>query len=190
MLLDALRSKINTIKGQYITAKSLLQSETENLQRIEQEQGYIEHALQIAQSVAQTIQQQAHEKIARVVSACLQTVFYDQDYTFKIRFERKRKKTEAKLLLIKDGHEIENPMEEDSGGVVDVSAFALQLSALMLSKPPVRRLFVMDEPFKYVSAEYRDNVRQMLEKLAEDFDVQFLMVTHIEELMTGEEIQL
>jgi len=190
MNLDTLRSQINTIKGQYFAAKSLLQSETENLQRVEQEQDYTGQALQIAQSVAQTIQQQAHEKIARVVTACLQTVFCDQEYAFQIRFERKRKKTEAKLLLIKDGHEIENPMEEDSGGVVDVAAFALQLSALMLSKPPVRRLFVMDEPFKYVSIEYRDNIRQMLEKLAKDFDVQFLMVTHIEELMTGKEIQL
>jgi ABC-type molybdenum transport system ATPase subunit/photorepair protein PhrA len=81
-------------------------------------------------------------------------------------------------------------MEEDSGGVVDVAAFVLRLSCLMLSKPAVRRIIVLDEPFKFVSIEYRDNVRMMLEKLSSDFDIQFIMVTHIEELVTGKEVQL
>jgi ABC-type molybdenum transport system ATPase subunit/photorepair protein PhrA len=81
-------------------------------------------------------------------------------------------------------------MEEDSGGVVDVASFVLRLSCLMLSKPPLRRLIVLDEPFKFVSVEYRDNVRAMLEKLAKDFKIQFIMVTHIEELITGKVVRL
>ncbi len=85
---------------------------------------------------------------------------------------------------------IAKPLDEDSGGVVDVAAFTLQLSSLMLKKPPVRRVMILDEPFKFVSEEYRPGIRQMLEKLSEEFNFQFILVTHIVELMIGKVIKL
>jgi DNA repair exonuclease SbcCD ATPase subunit len=44
---------------------------------------------------------------------------------------------------------------------------------------------VLDEPFKFVSEEYRPRVRAMLEKLSAELDVQFIMVTHVPEFKTG-----
>ena len=190
MTLETLRVKVNRVKGRYDTAHSTLRAETKNLATAKYSKHCVTEAQEIAQTVAQAIQQIAHKKIARVVTACLQTVFTDLDYKFKIRFEQKRHKTEARLLLIKDGHEIEDPMNEDSGGVLDVAAFAAQLSAVLASKPAIRLLMLMDEPFKYVSVEYRSNIRQMLEKLSKDFGIQFLLVTHMEELKTGKVVEL
>jgi len=74
--------------------------------------------------------------------------------------------------------------------VVDVAAFALRLSALMLSRPARRRVVVLDEPFKFVSAGYRDRVRAMLENLAPDLEVQFIFVTHIDELRCGHIVEV
>jgi DNA repair exonuclease SbcCD ATPase subunit len=190
MKLDTIRQKANKTKSQYQLAKARYLAEKESLAGTEKQLAFIQEAQDITQIVSQTIQQQAHEKICKVVTACLQSVFFDEDYGFKIRFERKRNKTEAKLIITNGDNEIEDPMEEDSGGVVDVASFVLRLSCLMLSKPPLRRLIVLDEPFKFVSVEYRDNVRAMLEKLAKDFKIQFIMVTHIEELITGKVVRL
>jgi len=83
-------------------------------------------------------------------------------------------------------------MTAAGGGVVDVAAFALRLSCLMLSKPPLRRILILDEPFKYVSERrgYRERVRQLLESLAEEMGIQILMVTHIEALQTGDIVEL
>ena len=89
-----------------------------------------------------------------------------------------------------NGDEIENVLNSDSGGVVEVAAFALRLSCLILSKPSLRRIIILDEPFKYVSEEYRENIRLLLEGLSRDFKVQFIMVTHITELQTGKVIRL
>jgi DNA repair exonuclease SbcCD ATPase subunit len=83
-----------------------------------------------------------------------------------------------------------DPMAAAGGGVVDVAAFALRLACLMLHRPAVRRTVVLDEPFKFVSADRRGYVRQMLEDLAEELNVQFIMVTHIEELKTGHVIEI
>lgn len=190
MDLNNTRQKVNKLKSRYQLAKSTYIEEKKRLEQTKQKLVHIEEAQSITQIVSQIIQQQAHDKIGRVVTACLQSVFYDEDYGFKIRFDRKRNKTEAKLIITNGGKEIEDPMEEDSGGVVDVAAFVLQLSCLMLSKPPVRRLIGLDEPFKFVSPEYRDNVRSMLEQLERDFNIQFIMVTHMDELTTGKVVRL
>lgn len=143
-----------------------------------------------AQTIAQTIQQQVHARIAGVVTSCLHSVFTDDVYDFQIRFDRKRGKSEAVLILIKNGYVIENPTEEDSGGVVNVAAFVLRLACIVSTKPKLRKFIAMDEPFHYVSKRYRPAVRKMMQQLAEDFGFQFLLVTHEPEYMMGEVIQL
>lgn len=147
-----------------------------------------EEAQQTIQAIAETVQEAAHDRIAGVVSRCLAAVF-DDPYEFRIKFERARGRTEARLTFVRDGMEV-SPLEASGGGVVDVAAFALRLSCLMLARPARRRVVVLDEPFRFVSAGYRERVRAMLEGLSKDLDVQFIMVTHIEELAVGHVINV
>lgn len=147
-----------------------------------------DEAQQIVQAVAETIQEEAHDRIAGVVSRCLAAVF-DEPYEFKIQFERIRGRTEARLLFVRDGQAI-NPIDSSGGGVVDVAAFALRISCLMLARPACRRIVILDEPFKFVSADRRGRVRAMLEGLCQDLTIQFVMVTHITELQCGAVIDL
>jgi DNA repair exonuclease SbcCD ATPase subunit len=120
------------------------------------------------------------------------------NYEFELRFERKRNRTEARPVLIKDGHEILNPYDKsetdnkssESGGVLDIAGFVCQIAAITLHKPALRPIMAMDEPFKNLSVEYRDGARQMIEMLSRDFGIQFLIVTHMEELMTGKVVVL
>ncbi len=145
-------------------------------------------AQEIAQAVAQTIQQQAHSQIAGVVSRCLETIFGDEAYEFKIEFERKRGKTEANLLFVRDGEQF--TAKEVGGGVVDVASFALRLACLMLSRPRLRRLMVADEPFKHLSRNHSDKVRDLLEQLSREMKVQIIMITHSTDLEVGKVIEL
>lgn len=146
------------------------------------------NAQKIIQQVAQSVQQHAHKRISSVVSKCLELVF-EEPYTFKIVFEQKRGKTQARLIFEDDGKPLD-PMDATGGGVVDVAAFALRLACLVLSQPPVRPFVVLDEPFKFVSEGYRPRVKAMLDHLAEEMGIQFLMVTHIEELRTGTIVEI
>ena len=143
---------------------------------------------ELAQIVAQGVQQRAHSMIAKVVSQCLETIF-DEPYEFQIVFERKRGKTEARLIFQRDGMEID-PMTSSGGGVLDVAAFALRLAAITLTKPHARRIIIMDEPFRFVSEAFRSRIKDMLESLAEEYGFQFIMVTHIKELICGRNIAL
>lgn len=162
--------------------------EKEALNTVEEQVIATQEAQELTQQVAQQVQEQAHAQIAEVVSRSLEAIF-DDAYEFRILFEKKRGKTEARLVFIRDGKEID-PMTASGGGVVDVAAFALRLSCLMLSRPPLRRLLILDEPFKFVSEQYRDRIRILLETLAKEMNVQFLMVTHIDQLRAGKIVEL
>jgi len=147
-----------------------------------------EEAQKIIQQVAQSVQQHVHQRISSVVSKCLELVF-EEPYTFKIVFEQKRGKTQARLIFEEGDNDLD-PMDATGGGVVDVAAFALRLACLVLSQPPVRPFVVLDEPFKFVSEDYRPRVKAMLDHLAEEMGIQFLVVTHIEELRTGTIVEI
>jgi len=162
--------------------KTKKREETE-LATVESELKYSLDAQEVLQLLAQAVQQQAHSKISEVVSSCLSAVF-DDPYEFKIVFLRKRGKTEANLRFTRRGLDVD-PLTASGGGMIDVAAFALRVACLVLSRPRLSRIIILDEPFKFVSAGYRENVRSMLEQLSEDMGIQIIMVTHIEELETG-----
>ncbi len=158
------------------------------IKKLKLHQTSVAEAQTIVETVSRTIQEEAHNQIAPIVSQCLEIVF-DEPYTFHILFEKKRNRTQARLVFERDGVAID-PMTAAGGGVIDVASFALRLSCLMLYKPKLRKVLILDEPFKFVSYEFRDNVCQMLKQLSEKLHVQIIMVTHIPELVTGKEITL
>jgi hypothetical protein len=178
-----LLSEAHTVRRQYKQEKAALQEAKARLQATEKAQA-------IAQAIAQQIQQSAHTRVGAVVASCLQSVF-GADYSYQIEFVRKRGRTEAKLVLLKNGHEVGDPLESDSGGVLDVAGFAQRLSCLRLSKPKLRTVIFLDEPFKNThSNKYRHNVKEMLEKLSDDFGIQFIVVTGIDDYRIGKVIEL
>lgn len=169
-------------------ARSAVEKETAAHKEAVKKAANTKEALEILQALAQTIQQNAHRKISDVVSTCLSSVFEDP-YQFHIVFERKRGKTEAQLRFTRRELDVD-PLTSSGGGVVDVAAFALRVSCLMLSRPRLSRVIVADEPFRFVSAQYQDSVRSMLEQLSKDLKIQIIMVTHNESYETGNVITL
>lgn len=184
-----LNRQADRLLADYQHAKRSVTDEKDRLSQAKQRQEDALTAQQLLQGVAQAIQQQAHQRIAAVVTKCLRTVFGEKAYDFRIEFERKRGKTEAKLLFHRNGQSI-HPTRASGGGVVDVAAFSLRLSAVILSHSLLQRLLILDEPFRFVSASYRSQLRGLLAELSEALGVQILMVTHSKQLMSGRVLRL
>lgn len=169
------RLRINQLLAEHQLASSQVKIETVEWMESQDKETNAAEAQEIIQQVAQAVQQEAHDKIASVVTDCLEAVF-DDTYEFEIRFERKRGKTEATLMFVRGSLELTDPINEAGGGVIDVAAFALRLACLVLQKPRRRRLLVLDEPFSRIrGAENRQRMRQLIESLADDFGVQFVI---------------
>jgi hypothetical protein len=164
------RIVVDGIASQLDYLRRLKEHEEAELGKSQMRLGHSVEAQEILQHLAQAVQQQAHAKISEVVSFCLSAVF-DDPYVFKIVFERKRGKTEANLRFVRRKLDAD-PLTASGGGVVDVAAFALRVACLVLHRPRLSRVVVIDEGFRFVSAKYRANVRSMLEQLSEDLRVQ------------------
>lgn len=147
-----------------------------------------ESARRLLQVVASTVQQRAHGQIASVVSRCLEAVF-DDPYEFRLVFVEKRGRTEAEMLFARNGSQID-PMSASGGGVVDVASFAARLVCLSLSRPSRRKLLVLDEPFRFVSRNLRPRVKELIEMLADETKMQFVLVTHDPQLAAGKVMEV
>lgn len=185
--LSAWRTSVDARLVAYKAAKARARSEQTDADTLHARLRNLQEAQDLAQHVAQQVQSMAHKQIANIVTSCL--AIFDEPYTFEIEFARARGKTEARLWFEKDGQK-HNPMTMSGGGCVDVTAFALRVAALCLSQPPLRRCLVLDEPFRFVSPQYRPRIRLLLDTLAEDMGIQFIMVTHDDALRTGKVVQI
>lgn len=149
-----------------------------------------QEAQNVLLAIAQEVQVSAHKQVSSLVTRCLAAIF-DKPYEFKLEFSRKANKTAAKIVLMRDGLELSDPKEEAGIGVIDVASFALRLASLVLSQPQKRKLIIMDEPFKFLHSEvYLSRVSNLLETLAEELDVQFIIITQIGQLKIGKVINL
>lgn len=181
-------SCINELSLRLSHLKKTIEKEEKELKKVDATHTKTQNAQEILQHLAQAVQQQAHQKISEVVSSCLSTVF-DDPYQFHIVFERKRGRTEAHLRFRRGDLDVD-PLTASGGGMVDVAAFALRVACLVLHRPRLNKLVVLDEPFRFVSSQYQENVRTMLEELADEMGIQMVMVTHNDNLATGKIIEL
>ncbi len=150
----------------------------------------VEEAQRVAQAVARTVQQRVHEGLARVVNRCLAAVF-EEPYTFSLRFEGKRGRTEARRVFERDGVELDDPLNEVGGGVVDVAAFGMRVGCLLLSRPAPRRFLALDEPFSHVRGRgNKARTREMIVRLAADLGFQILLSTDIPEFQAGTVVEV
>lgn len=188
-----LRNRIDQLLADYRAAAAGVKQDTHAVLDAEDRENYTLEAQSILQSTAVVIQQKAHDRIAGVVSRCLEAVF-DDPYEFKIQFVQKRGKTEANLLFVRRGLVLEDPINSVGGGVLDVAAFALRVACLVLEKPLKRRLLVLDEPFSRLRGQQnRERMRDLVESLAEDFGVQFVLnidISQFPEFLMGTVVEL
>ena len=139
----------------------------------------------MTQEFVQSVQDRVYGKIATTVTKCLQAVF-DNPYEFKIIVDKKRGKAEARLVFVRDGEEFD-PVEEAGGGVLDVAAFALRIATISTGK---KQTVFLDEPAKHLSKEYLPRFASLLETLSKTMNIQFILVTHSEDLACGKVIHI
>lgn len=187
MLIKDIKNRLTAKAAQYSAACDRVREDREALYAAEDQLATAEEARDVVQAVSQAVQEKVHERVAGLVTYCLRAIFGDRAYEFKLVFEKKRNRTECRPVFLRDGAEV-HPLKGAGGGAADVASFALRLVVLKLSR--VRQLLVLDEPFKWLSAEYQEKARTLLEELASDMGVQVLVVTHNEELNLGKVVKI
>jgi DNA repair exonuclease SbcCD ATPase subunit len=178
--LEEAKKKLNRDRGKQSILQSQLEICKKDLKRKEFHLSSLMEARSIFQKAAQDTQAKLEEHISNLVTLALNAIFEDP-YEFKLEFVQKRGKTEADLWLVRNGQKV-NPMDAAGGGVVDVVSFALRLAYWSLTKK-TRPIFLLDEPFKHLSADLQSSAGEMLKMLSDKLNIQIIMVSHIVKLI-------
>ena len=178
--LQTISKQVQKIKLEKEVLEEQLINTTEELESAQIKANDIAQAQTILQTIASQTQSMVEEKLSRLVTAALHTVFPESPYDFLIKFEKKRNSTECKLLY-KKGDEEFNPLFESGGGTIDIASIALLISFIMIEKK--HPVIFLDEAMKHMSKERAKVAAQFLKSVCEKLILQIIMVTHIQELI-------
>ena len=117
--------------------------------------------------------------IEEMTTTALQAVF-EEDYQFIIDFDIKRNKVEAKISLKLRGEETD-PKDSCGGGVLDIASFTLRVVLWSIENPKSSNVIILDECFKFLHGKI-ENASQLLKKLSKDLNIQFIIVSQLDEL--------
>jgi DNA repair exonuclease SbcCD ATPase subunit len=135
-----------------------------------------EQAREVIREVGIKTQQQLSFHISDITSLALEAVFNDP-YKLEVEFIQRRNKTECDLFFVRTGERID-PLTASGGGAVDVAAFALRIASWSMARPRTRNTIILDEPFRFLSADNQERASTMLKELSQRLEIQFIIVTH------------
>lgn len=180
--LETIHTTLQRSAGRRDQLQSEVTIASEKQTTLSQEQENITRALEIIQCTAKLTQQQLEIHISELVSLALEAVF-PNPYKMVLKFETRRNRSEADLLLQDADGNLLNPMDSVGGGVVDVAAFALRVALFSLKRPKPRAVMVMDEPLRFLSSDLQDRASRMIKEVSDKLGIQFLIVTHEKQLL-------
>lgn len=175
-LLQSHITQKEALRDQVIMELGLCRADIEDIQKSQ-----ADHVLakEIILSVSASMRLQIKGLLEHLVTTAIHAIF-DDSINFVV--DVNEEKSEVNFSLLKGGQP--HPIIDFVGeGLVDVISFALRVSILLLSRRP--RLLILDEPFRFLNKQRHAAAGELLARLSQDLGIQFIIVTHSDELMEG-----
>lgn len=117
------------------------------------------------------------KKLESLLTVGLKQIFFDRNYSIKIRVIEKRNVKCVELLLDDDGNLI--PVKDSSiaGGILVVIATIIQVF-YVINLPNVSNALFLDEQFSQLSKAYIPRFMEFLHGLCDDTGLSIVLITH------------
>jgi DNA repair exonuclease SbcCD ATPase subunit len=174
--IQQLRNRLEQQKGQQQQLQKTVETLEIELKEKTRSLRQHEQAREVIKEVGLKTQQELEFHISDITSLALESVF-SNPYQLKIEFVQRRNKTECDLFFERDGNRFD-PIDSSGVGTIDVAAFALRIASWSMQNPHSRNTIIMDEPFRFLSANYQEQASQMIKEISKRLGIQFIVVTH------------
>ena len=175
--------EINTGYDNYKRYKSDYSDMLDSLEIAKERVTTVNKARAYFQEIAETTQRDVADTLSVIITSAIKAVFDTDEYRCEIIFGTSRNQSDAKLILVKGEEEIDDPLDSISGGMIDVAAFAARVGFIFLKGS--RKVLIADEPFKGVSEDFKGRCPEMLRLLSEQLGMQFIIISHMKEMIDG-----
>lgn len=165
------RARYNQLMGRKTAAESRKAQRALSFEVSNKRMNTLDLTQALVQKVAQETQSQLKYHLEDIVNALLKTCF-DESFAFTIDFELKRGRTEANLLLLKDGFEV-----APKGGIADIISLGMRVATWSIGN--TRNVLCLDESLKWLSADLQPMAAQTLSEITKKLGLQVILVTHL-----------
>lgn len=141
----------------------------------------VEESRLVIAAVEETQQKQLKLKLERIITRAL-TAIFERNYKFELAFSDRGNQSDVTFNILNENGDAADLRNAHGGGLLVIVAFLLRTVIILSARPAMRRLIVHDEPFAQVSEEYRDKLVTFIQAFAKAADVQFVFVTHSQDL--------
>lgn len=170
---DAQKALAKDIKQKVAVSKKKIKSLNTDILRHQK-------ALEVIKEVGKKTEESIQLHISSITSLALDSIM-DDPYELILEFVERRDKIECDIFF-KRGDKLLTPLESSGYGAVDIAAFAMRTAMWKMQSPQKRNTLVLDEPFKNLDKTKQEKASQMLKKISHDMGIQFIIVTHEEQL--------
>ena len=141
-------------------------------------------ALDVLRAYASLQEETVRNKVEAIVTSGLRAVFERDDISFGFRFELMRgQMTATPIIRTSAGEEVVETEAADArgGGVLDVASFLLRCVMLVLYRPKLERILILDETFKHLSRDRLARASHLVKQMSEKLGIQIILVSHKDE---------
>lgn len=169
------RDRLNQMRGQQQTLIKDLDNKKNKKDDIILAIEELEQCTMLAQKAAKNGQEKLAERLHKVVTTAIQTVFEDP-WDFRMVIETKGKDLQATPTFYKNGVE-ESPRTGEGGGMATVASLALRVSLLTLLKNPTP-ILLLDEALNGVGEGDIERTCKFFKTISKELGIQFIVITH------------
>lgn len=176
MTLIETRNKLEQLKGKRDEVENSIRKLRKELRENNKLLHNLIEAKEIIKLVGLETQKTLQFHISDIASLALESIF-QEPYKLVLEFVERRNKTECDIMFEREGIHFD-PLDSSGVGAVDVAAFALRIASWSMAVKRTRNTIILDEPMRFLSAEYQENASEMIREISKKLGIQFIIITH------------
>lgn len=143
----------------------------------------LQEVLEVINTTGVVAQKQVKDIMEELVTDVIQSVF-GPEYKFVVDNTVRSNRPETFFYVEKNG--LRHTIEDEHGGSLAVLiAFALRVIICVITEEDIRKTIILDEPLKDADKRKLVFLGEMIKQLTDSLGVQFIMVTHEEQLIAA-----
>jgi DNA repair exonuclease SbcCD ATPase subunit len=167
---------VNARKGSLDKLYDMRRDSIQKKEDLEKKESLLQKTMSLFKTLSEAENEKSKNVFINLINFGLRSIFGEG-----VKFDLERKDyatgTFYSPILVKNGEKEE--IFSSGGGVIDVVSFLCRVVVLVSFYKKSQRVLRLDEPFKNLSVEYREKALSLIKQLSDQFDIQFIMVTHL-----------
>lgn len=176
--------KLNEKKRRFNQAVGEARSVKSQVTNLEAEIGTLKQTVDDLRIVSEIIDQMTTDvqkeflgTIEKIISDGLSSVF-ETRIEFKISPKVRNKVVTLDFTLLNEDGTETDVVDSRGGGLISLAGVLMRLLMIRLMRPVVQQVAVLDEPLGQLSSGFQPAAMELLAKVAQDLDIQIIMVSH------------